>query len=323
MRINIDEVVAEFGSYYVDGGQGMQNLQTVLMQRSVFTQSFPLLPTDSTVVYKATASIKRVLQAFQRKFTPIAGNEVKFELEKIELDRVKIDELISPDEIMPSWLGFLAENKLERKDWPIVRYISEQLIVKQYYADLELLESFKGVKGVIVDGTATAAGTSLNGVRKKIRDGFAAGKTKQIVLGAMPTDPVQVADYIENFVKNIPDLIRTELSEVSVSLKVERLYREGVRKKYNLNYEQKTNLSTLIDDPQITVKGYPAMDGSDLIFTTPKFNKANPMKAGDNQGRFDVQKQDRDVKLLSDWWIGLGFWYLPYVYHNDQDLVAA
>lgn len=322
MKINIDEIIAEFGNHYVNGGQGMQNLQTVLMQRSVFTQSFPLFPTENTIAYKATASIKRVLQAFQRKFTPIAGNEAKFELESIPLDHVKIDELISPDEIMPSWLGFLAENKLNRAEWPIVRFITEELIIKQYYSDLELLESFKGVKGAIVDGTATAAGTSLNGVRKKIRDGFAAGKTKQIVLGVIPNDPVQVADYLETFVKNIPDLIRVELSEISVSLKVERLYREGVRKKYNLNYEQKTNLSTLIDDPQITVKGYPAMDGSDLIFTTPKFNKANPMKAGDNQGRFDVQKQDRDVKLLSDWWIGLGFWYLPYVYHNDQDLVA-
>lgn len=321
MKINIDEIVAEFGSVYVDGGQGMQNLQTALMERSAFLQSFPFLPTDSTVVYKATASIKRVLQAFQRKFTPIAGNEVKFELEKIELDHVKIDELISPDEIMPSWLGFLASNKLDRTEWPLPRYIKEELIVKQYYADLEVFESFKGVKGVIVEGTATATGASINGARKKIRDGFTAGKTKQIVLGAMPSDPLEVVEYIESFAKQIPDLIRVEMSEITVSLKVERLWREGIRKKYNTNYEQKVNLSTLIDDPHIAVKGYRALDGSDLIFASPTFNKANPMKAPENQGKFDVQKQDRDIKLLSDWWIGIGFWYMPYVYHNDQDLV--
>src|SRR5690606_15684543 len=161
-------------------------------------ESFPLLPTNDTIVYKATASIKRVLQRFQKDFTPIINGEVKFELESIPLCHVKIDELISPDELMPSWLGFLASNKLKREDWPIVRYITEKLIWPKYYEDLETEELFKGELGALVPGTATAAGASMDGIRKKIRLAYAAGKTNQIVLGAVPTDPVEFATYVED-----------------------------------------------------------------------------------------------------------------------------
>lgn len=320
MKVKIDEIINEFGEHYVDGGQGMQNLQAKYMERSEFVQSFPLLPTEDTVVHKATVSISEVLQGFQSAFTAKTGSEVKFELESIPLCHVKIDEVINPDEIMPSWLGFLASNQLDRSEWPIVRYITEVLILGRYQDDLETKASFKGVKGVITPGTATSAIGAMDGVRKKIRDAFAAGKTNQIVLGAVPTDPVLFCDYVENFVEAIPSLLREKITEVSMSKELERRYRKGVRKKYNENYLQKANTATLIDDEQIVVKGYTALSGSSLIYATPQDNKANPMKAPDNQGRFDVQKQDRSVKLLSDWWIGLGFWYYGYVFHNDQDL---
>ncbi|MGJ1424546.1 hypothetical protein ACR79B_11175 [Sphingobacterium spiritivorum] len=291
------------------------------MERSQLVASFPLLPTDDTIVYKATASITEVLQAFQSAFTVKAGSEVKFELEPIPLHHVKIDELISPDEIMPSWLGFLASNNLNREEWPIVRWIIEILILGKYHEDLEMKAAFSGEKGAIVPGTATTALASMNGVRKMIRDAFAAGKTNQIVLGVVPSDPVEFCTYVENFVEAIPQLLRDKIKEVSMSTKLERLYRKGVRLKYNENYLQKKNTSTLMDDEHISVKGYPGFADSKMIYATPDDNKANPMKAPENQGRFDVQRFDRTVKLLSDWWIGLGFWYYGYVFHNDQDLV--
>ncbi len=321
-KINIDEVVAEFGEHYVDGGQGMQNLQAKYMERSQLVSSFPLLPTDDTVVYKATASITEVLQAFQTDFTPKTGSEVKFELESIPLTHVKIDVKISPDEIFPSWLGFLASNKLSREEWPIVRYMTEVLILGKYEEDLEMRSSFLGEKAVITPGTATSAIGSMNGIRKLIRDAFALGKTNSIALGTVPTDAVAFCNYVEAFVEAIPDLLREHIKEISMSTKLERLYRKGVRAKYNQNYDQKKNLATLIDDEHIVVKGYPGIGASKLIYATPDDNKANPMKAPENQGRFDVQKLDRTVKLLSDWWIGLGFWYYGYVFHNDQDLAA-
>lgn len=320
MKINVDEIVAEFGEHYVDGGQGMQNLQAKYMERSELVASFPLLPTNDTVVHKATVSISEVLQGFQSAFTPKVGSQVTFELEEIPLHHVKIDELISPDDIMPSWLGFLASNKLSRDEWPIVRYVTEVLILGRYHDDLETKAAFTGVKGVITPGTATTAIASMDGVRKKIRDAFTAGKTNQIVLGTVPTDPVLFCTYVENFVEGIPALLREKITEVSMSKALERRYRKGVRAKYNQNYDQKKNTATLIDDEQIVVKGYTGFGSSTMMYATPQDNKANPMKAPENQGKFDVQKQDRSVKLLSDWWIGLGFWYYGYVFHNDQDL---
>lgn len=322
MKINIDDIIAEFGSHYVDGGQGLQNLQAKYMERSKLVSSFPLLPTEDTVVHKATASITEVLQAFQSGFTVKAGSEVKFELESIPLHHVKIDELISPDEIMPSWLGFLASNNLSRDEWPIVRWITEVLILGKYQDDLEMKAAFTGEKGAIVTGTATTAIAAMDGVRKLIRTAFAAGKTNNIVLGAVPTDPVAFVGYVESFIEAIPSLLIEHIDEVSMSDTLERRYRKGVRLKYNQNYDQKKNLSTVMDYEHITIKGYPGFGASTLMYATPKDNKANPMKAPENQGRFDVQKDKRNVALLSDWWIGLGFWYYGYLFHNDQDLVA-
>lgn len=321
MRINIDDVITEFGEHYVDGGQGLQNLQEVIMARTDFLSTYPLLPTEDTVVHKATASIGGVLQAFQKGFTLLSGNQVTFEPQPIPLHHFKIDELISPDDIMPSWLGFLASNNLDRSEWPIVRYITEKLIWPKFYEELETEEVFKGVKGTITPGTALGAGNVMNGVRKLIRDGYAAGKTNVVTLGAIDReDAVGFCTYVENFVKAIPKRIRRHIKHVEMDSALEELYREGSDAKYNTQYAQKPNNSTVRYNPNITVVGTDAMEGSDMIFATMHENKCNPVKAMSNQGRFDVQRDKRDVAVMTDFWIGVGFWYLPYVYHNDQDL---
>ncbi|WP_374949609.1 hypothetical protein [Mucilaginibacter sp.] len=317
--INIDEIIAEFGAQYRGGGIGAQNLQTAIFQPEETRGLFMPWPTEDTVAYKATASITRVLQAFQKQFTPIGT--AKFELEKIPLDRVKIDEYIAPDEIMPSFLGFLAGmGPVDRTQWGIVRYMIEQLIVNQYKEDLEVAEIFKGVTGAVTDGTAQLTGKSINGIRKKIRDGNTAGKTKKITMGTVPTDPVEFVEYVEDFINSIDEKYRFRLSGLQMNKTLRTRFKTGMRTKYNMNYNQVDSLVHVIDAENVEVNGLASMAGSDMIFTTFKQNMAAPEKWGNNAGVFDMQKFDRGVKLLSDWWIGVGFWYLPWVWHNDQDL---
>ncbi|MGJ1432886.1 hypothetical protein ACR79M_15025 [Sphingobacterium spiritivorum] len=322
MKLDIDKLVAEFGDHYVDGGQGLQDLQAVIMERTDFLKTYPPLPTDDTVVYKTTIDIGRVLQKFQKGFTLLNGNKVDFKPQPIFLYNFKMDELIYPDEIKKSYAGFLASDNLERTEWPIVRYVTDVLMWKKFYMELEQDEVFKGVEGVLVEGVALGAGNVMNGVRKLIRDGHAAGQTNMITLGAVPTtDPVAFVTYVENFVKPIPKHIRKRIKHVEMSSELEELFRIGNDQKYNTNYERQPNTSTIRYNSNITVVGSDAMEGSTMIFATIHENKANPIKGMKNQGRFDVQKDKRGVALMCDFWIGVGFWYLPYVYHNDQDLV--
>lgn len=320
MRINIDEVVQEYGDHYIDGGQGIQQLQEVIMERTDKLKIYPLYPTNDTILRFATSKIGGVLQAFQKDFTLLNGNEVEFIPQDVPLYHFKIDESISPDEIMPSWLGFLAENKLDRSEWPIVRYIVEKLIWPKFYEELETEEVFKGVQGTITPGTALGAGHVMNGIRKQIRDGYAAGLTNQITLGAVPTDPVDFVTYVENFVKAIPKRIRKHIKHVEMSSENEELFRIGNDEKYNTNYERQPNTSTVRNNSNITVFGSDDMEGSDMIYATIHTNKVCGMKAMENRGRFDVQKNHRNVDLMTDFYIGVGVKYLPYLYHNDQDL---
>ncbi|MFD2961327.1 MULTISPECIES: hypothetical protein [Olivibacter] len=323
MTVNIDELIAEFGAHYRDGGQGMKDLQVKLRHRSVTPSLFAYQPTSDTILYKATTSIKRVIQSFQKQFTPISGGELKFELESIPLNHIKIDESIWPDDVAPSWAGFLAGiDELDRSKWPLCRWLIEQHILPQADEDLELLEYFKGEAVIPTEGTAGAAGKSLNGVRIKIRNGYAAGKTQAITMGAMPTDPVLLVEYVEDFINQVPTLVRRNIKTISLSETKELAFRIGMDTKYNDKYDRKPNLSTLKYHP-ITVVGVPSQEGSDLLYVSPEFNKVHAKRGAGNKGKFDIQKDGRNVKLLSDWWEGLGFWYLPYVYHNDQDLVAT
>ncbi|MBE7179276.1 MAG: hypothetical protein INR69_22935, partial [Mucilaginibacter polytrichastri] len=243
-----------------------------------------------------------------------------FELEKIPLHHVKVDVAEMPDDLMPSWLGFLVDNNLKRSDWPFVKWWIEKLIVPKIQEDIEINEAFKGVRGTITSGTATAAGASIDGVRKTIRMGNTAGKTKLITMGAAPVDPVDFVNYIEDFVAQIPELYRNLLDGLNMSKTLRDRFKTGMRTKYNVNYAQIGELLTVIDT-DIKVNGSIAQAGSEMIWTTIKGNTARPVKFGENQGKFDIQLFERQVKLLSDWYVGYGFWYMPWVFHNDRDLI--
>jgi hypothetical protein len=55
----------------------------------------------------------------------------------------------------------------------------------------------------------------------------------------------------------------------------------------------------------------------DHVWTTPAMNRVRPI-AKDSNGRFDVQKADRAVKMLNDWKKVLTFEVPEFVVTNDQ-----
>lgn len=316
--MDIQAIIAEFGTVYRPGGQGVKDLQTKIIQKSVTDQSFTTRVTEATVLEKSTVSHTRVLQRFQKSFTPIGS--AKFELEKVPLYKLKVDVAEFPDEIEETWLGFLSDSNLSRKDWPFTKYWLEKLVVPQMQSDWEIYEVFKGEIGTITSGTATAAGTQVNGIRKLIRLANAASKTNKIILGAPPTDPVLFVEYIETMYKSIPELHRNELDSIDMSTTLRDRFKEGMRKKYNMQYNQVNDLLTVIDT-MVKIKGNPSQEGSDLIWTTMAANKVMGIKKPTNESVFKIEEAKREVIAMTDFYKGLGFWYYPYVYHNDRDLV--
>jgi len=329
MSMTITDVITEFGAYYIDGGQGVQDILQNYYQPSVTHSYFNPVPTKDTQVRRAKFLKSSVLQAYQKAFTPKGGGE--FKPSKIDLAWMKVDELETFEELHQSWLGFLVGlDTADKKSWPFVRWYMNE-VLKQANQDYELNEVWKGVEGVITPGTATVSGASMNGLAKQIADGILASEIAPVSSNASwSTDPSDFVTEIETWVKEVEGssnehriLVENEIDFLFMSIALRKRYAAGLRAKYNMNYDQ-TGISLTgvkmelpIVDSNIKVVGLPSMTASNRIFMTPKVNRA----AFDRipQGRLPLMLEtvDRNVKIFGDIHKGIGFWYKPFVFTNQ------
>lgn len=317
--ITAADVVSEWGAYYRPEGQGLQDIVKKLLQKSVTAGYFPTRLTDQTVLRKVSSQFARVLQRFQKGFTPIGGTT--FEPMSIQLYKLKIDLQETPDDLEETWLGFLADNGLKRQDWPFIKWYLEGALA-QADQDLELNEIYYGVPGAITPGIPNAAGANLYGIKKQINDIDGAGTGDKQVLGATPTDPVDFVDYIEAFIEGVNPVLRQELDYIFLNIENRNLYRDGMRIKYNTYYEQMADNSiTMLRNYNIKLVGLPSMVGSNKIWATPLWNRQAGTKKPSNTSIFQVENVDRTVKAYTDYFKGFGFWIPQYVIYNDVELV--
>src|SRR4051794_30544318 len=122
--INVADVVAQFGAYYLKTPDNMARLRNMLYTKVETVQHFQNRPTADTIYRCTLASLDRVVQPFQKAFTPLGT--VKFEPNVFPLFKLKIDKDETPDDLEATYEGFLAEvDDLERANWPFVRWLME------------------------------------------------------------------------------------------------------------------------------------------------------------------------------------------------------
>lgn len=316
--ITAADVVTEWGALYRPQGQGVKDIMLKLRQKSVTAGYFPQRITDATIMEKVSAAFARVLQRFQKTYTPIGGTT--FEPVKIPLYKLKIDVLETPDDLEETWLGFLADSSLKRQDWPFIKwYLS--MLADQADSDLERYEIWSGVPGSITQGTATAAGASLKGIKKQINEANDAGKLNLINMGAVPADAEDFVDYIEDMWAQTDRLLRNEIDFIFMEEDKKDLFRDGMRAKYNTMYNQVgDNDITKLRNNNVQIIGLPAMVGSDKIWYSPSWNRQAGFKKPGNVNVFQVENVDRNVKAYTDYYKGFGFWLPEYLTSNDVEL---
>jgi len=314
--MDISEIIAEHGAVYKAGSASMTDLRTKYVQKSESQAFFPTFPTDSTILDGGRAEFSNVIQRFQTAWTPKGG--VTITPEKVQLYEIKIDFQELPDKIEASWLGFLADKELDRTKWPIVKWLCEGLLEKSD-EDMELYEIYGGVPAVITPGTATPAGGSMMGIKKLINTAITAGKCVPISMGAVPTGEVAFVDYVEDFVDQIPEILRSQIDYIFMSKTLQQRFQRGMRTKYNVNYAQVTDL-LLVQDTKIQVAGLASHTGSNKIWATPRNNRIRPIKKPKNPKIFKIENVDRLVKCYTDWWEAVGFWCYAYLFTNDVEL---
>lgn len=318
VEIGVDEVIAAYGDHYINEGQNMNNLHMLPFEPFGTQEAGTVIETDQTVLREANIEVSEVLQQYQDDFTSKGG--VDFKPVMIPLYNVKIDAGFIPHKLIKSWLGFLTNNSILPETYPFIKWVVENYLLMQKDEDLELQAIYNGIYEAPVGGTAGAANKVMDGIGKLIADLLTASEITPITTGALGAmTAVNFVTAIETFVKSFPEKYRYNVPmAINMNRTLRDKFREGNRLKYNVYYTQDSSLDNVMGYDNITVAGRASMQGKGRIWATPKYNLLLPVKGFSNSKGFDVQKVDRKVKFLTDWWMGAGFVQPQLIFVNEQ-----
>jgi len=312
--MNIQEIIAAFGAYYENSGQNQTRVKNMLTQGLVTPGICMPVKTDDTVFKLAKLSLQHIVQPFQKGWTP--RNASAITPNEIRLFHFKVDEDISPDDVEATWLGFLASESVTRKDWPLVKYLIEKGYIPQINHDMEFFEYGKGVYAVPTPGNSGVTGSGMDGLCIQLQRGVDNETMNSIPIGALTKDSIY--DQVEAFVDGISQIYQGIPMSVFMSQTWRKLY---LRDKRNQGYYVRSSdqdIDESIDFTNQRVVELPCLNGTNVIFATPKENLLHLTKKSGNKTKFSIEESKREVSFMCDWWEGLGFGMNAAVWTNLQ-----
>lgn len=308
--ISVSDVITEFGAYYIANRANKNNLRNQIFQGMETPSICTSIITDSSVYEVSGTQIGEVLQPYQDMFTK--KGDLTFNPKTIPLRQMKIDWEDNPSKLFGNWLGFLADNNVDRKQWPFIKWLIENKLIFKSREDRELQAYFKGVYAAPTPGTAGAANTVMDGIKKQIDDGLTAATINQITLTGGLTAS-NIFDQVEAFANQLPDTWEGRGVKICMSKKWAKAYLTDKRNTLGVqpSYEKG---SGKVDFTDTEVKGLASMSGSDYIFATIPENLVH-IKNRKNAENFQVEGSKRTVSIYSDWSEAIGF--------LEDDLVYA
>jgi uncharacterized protein YciU (UPF0263 family) len=305
--VDVSELVTEFGDFYINQGQNMNDLMQKLRQKAVTPAQFVPVVTENSVYRRSQSRLGSIVQSFQKAFTEKGALE--FLPRSIDLYHMKIDLALYPDDVVESWIGFFEDlNENDRSKWPLIRYIIEKEVIPQMMQDLEKKEYYKGVYAAPTPGTAGVTGNSMNGIRKWFKNGLTAwggdGSINDLNAGSISAS--NIFAKIEEIVDKLDHVLEGEELTLGMSPFWVRQYLRDKRNEHgtDVNYDSGKLTVDFYDNCRIV--GFPSMSGTDDIFVTPSFNmkyvrRTNGFKTP------QIETQKREVFLMTDWYEGIGF----------------
>lgn len=304
MAITTTAIVQEYGAYYIDAGQNKNRLLSLLSQGRELEKFVTPIKSNDTIYRLGNAAFNSLVQPFQKAFTQKGGATIV--PNEIRVFNLKIDDEFYPDEIKATWLGFLAGNQVDRKEWPLVKWLLEMYYKQQIDRDMELNEYYKGVYAAPGAGVAGADGTGMNGLQMQLQAGVDAGTINSITsIGAL--DASTIFDQVEAFTDEISEVYQGVEMNVFMS---RYWYKKYMQDKRAQGFYQKTSDAQIdggIDFTPQSVKPLACMTGTNDIWCTPKANLLHVTPETLNKNNFKVEEAKRNVAIMADWWEGLGF----------------
>ncbi|MDH6355459.1 hypothetical protein M2132_001802 [Dysgonomonas sp. PH5-45] len=301
MALIISDIVSEYGAYYIKSGQNESRLRRQLLFSRETTKLATPVKTEDTVYRLAQSTITELVQAFQKDWTP--KGDLKFTPNPIPLYNLKVDIDLYPDEIKNSWLAFLESNNLNRKDWPLVRYMIEKHVFDRINDDMERNVYYKGVFAAPTAGTASTAGSAMNGLEYLLKNNT--GINHVTLSGAL--DPSTIYDQMEEFYEKISEEYQNTKMVIGVAPKWRRAFLKDKRAQGWYDISSPGQIDDTLDFSPARVIGLPSMIGSDDIWATPLNNFLYVTRFGENAAKVKIEESKRCVSVMTDWWEGFGF----------------
>jgi hypothetical protein len=320
--IDIADLVTEYSAYY----KGDPNRRKRLMDKlyntgNDFDAEFITVPTDNTREEFAYSENSSVLQPYQVAWTKKGDTTILPNVATLFWAKMDIEYI--PDYLVQTWAGFLRDNNLDVSQCPFIQYALENHIIPMSKQDWYLSVAWGGVYAAPTPGTAGAASTTANGVRKLIRDHNTAGAYTPFTMGALPTDPVLFCEYVEDMTAQLPEQHRKRGLKWRMSEESRLLYLEGFNELHNKfwkNSDATPDEIPVFQYQNVKVKGFENMNGSDMIWTAPRENSLLMQKGSAKKEIFKVETLKRSAFLFTDFHQGYFFTKPNEIWSNDQDL---
>lgn len=309
MAITASAIVSQYGDYYVKGQNNRSRLFAKMTAPSVtlMIPGIKHIKTDETVYEAANVTQGSVIQAFQHGFTP--KGDTTFLPNVIQLHKMKVDLSIAPDAIEDNWLGFLAGDTQKLKDWPIVRYIMEELVANKIIEDRELSLVYKGVATTPTTGTAGNTNNAMDGFRRILQLATANDHPypANVIENLGVLTESDIFDQVEAFEDAIPGWLKNQRMVICVAPEMANAYFRKLRALGFYDVSNANGLSMKVDKTNHEIIGLPSMTGTADIFCTMPSNILHLIKRSNQVGNFNVQENHRDVDILGHWYEGVGF----------------
>jgi hypothetical protein len=315
--MDITAIITEFGAYYEKAGQNKNRILAALSQGLVTPSMCTPVKTDDTIFKLGRLTMGDIVQSFQKGWTP--KNPIAFTPNELRLYKLKIDEDIDPDDIEATWLGFLADGSISRKDWPLIKFLIEhadQGIIAAINRDMETKEYGHGVYEQPENNVAGVTGKSMNGIIHQLQTGVNNETINSIPIGTLDKDTI--FDQVERFVDGISEVYQNVAMNVHMSPKWAKYYHRDKRAQGFYTIQSDADIKNNIDFMPQQVMPLPCLNGSNVIFATPKTNLLHLTKKSANKTNIKLEESKRSVALLADWWEGIGFGMDAAVWTNLQ-----
>ncbi len=310
-----------YGAEFRDSSKNTRHMRSLLYETAEFDKLFTVEYIKESVWERGVSDLGSIIQRFQIPFTP--SGTLTLTPSTIKLGDIKADILTSSHELKRNWAGFLHKNDgTSQTMQAFIQWLVNDHLQNRWNHDIEMSLSYLGVEQAVTPNVAGSVTGAMNGFRYIINEHILAGRIVPISMGALPTGSgaaVATVNYVEDMLKQMPNVIKNKPMTLAVGYHVEELFREGMLLKYNTYYRNADDLMKVYNRRNVTVQGFAAMGESDKIFCSMKENLIKPVNLNDTPD-LKFEDEDSSIKIFTDKMVGYGVWIPQYLVTNDVDL---